>query len=106
MTFVTARGAPPDVVGGIDGRVIGIETKGGCIDTRHPGQRSRLRRRLREAVGQLMATPRSGARVIAAPRHSETEAFAHRMVERRRLAGIEIAPVDEGAGVALRGQDQ
>lgn len=91
-----------DVVGVVDGRTIEVEAKGGVVNTSHPGQRSKLRRRLCEAVGQLMATPRGEARHIAAvPRHPETEALSHRMAARCREAGVEIALVSADGTVDL-----
>jgi hypothetical protein len=49
-----------DVVATLGGAEVEIETKGGCINTRHPGQLSRLRKGLHEAIGQLMGSPRTG----------------------------------------------
>lgn len=91
-----------DVVGIVDGRTIEVEAKGGIVNTLHPGQRSKLRRHLCEAVGQLMATPRVEARHIAAvPRHPETEALSRRMAARCLEAGIEIALVAADGMVEL-----
>jgi len=91
-----------DVVTTIDGVDIEIEAKGGCINTRHPGQLSKLRKGLHEAVGQLMSSPRKDCRLIAAvPRHSETERLAERLNARCALASIEIVLVDRDGNVGL-----
>lgn len=91
-----------DVVGTLHGVTVEIETKGGCINTRHPGQRSRLRKGLHEAVGQLLGSPRDAVRLIAAvPRHPETERAAERLLPRCGLVGIEIALVDGEGSVEL-----
>ena len=92
---VYSRPGRGDVVGAVDGESIEIEAKGGIVNTRHPGQTSRLRKHLYEAVGQLLDTRGDAARLIAAvPRHPVTEAQAARMAPRCRAAGIEIALVD------------
>ncbi len=82
-----------DVVARIDGRDVEVETKGGCINSKHAGQVSKLRRGLQEAVGQLMSSPRDeGARLIAAvPSHPETEKVSQRLLERCNIVGIDIA---------------
>lgn len=92
--IVNPRSGVGDVVGVVDGRSIVIECKGGTINSTHPGQLSRLRRGLCEAVGLLMARPFDGAREIAAvPWTPETERLAARMVSRCSRAGIELALV-------------
>ena len=91
-----------DVVTRLDGVEIEIETKGGCINTRHPGQLSRLRKGLHEAVGQLLSSPRNNRRFIAVvPFHKETERWASRLAERCSLVGIEIALVTGSGDVHL-----
>jgi hypothetical protein len=91
-----------DVVATLNGVEVEIEAKGGCINTRHPGQLSRLRKGLHEAVGQLMASPRAQVRLIAAvPRHPETERLSQRLLPRCTRAGIEIALVNEHGEVGL-----
>jgi hypothetical protein len=91
-----------DVVATLDGTEVEIEAKGGCINTRHPGQLSRLRKGLHEAVGQLMASPRGAVRLIAAvASHPETERLAQRLLPRCSRAGIEIALVNEDGTVDL-----
>ncbi len=83
-----------DVVAEIDGKRILIEAKGGCINTRHPGQLSILRKRLYEAVGMLLDDRIRANRLIAAvPHHFETERIARRIAKRCRGSGIEVALV-------------
>lgn len=83
-----------DVVCEIDGQRIEVEAKGGCINTRHSGQLSRLRKHLHEAVGQLMASDAQHDRLIAAvPDHVETRQIADRLIRRCQKVGIEIALV-------------
>ena len=91
-----------DVVCTLHGIEVEIEAKGGCINTRHPGQLSRLRRGLHEAVGQLLGSPRNDVRLIAAvPRHPETERTARRLLPRCAHVGIEIALVAGDGSVEL-----
>lgn len=82
-----------DVVAEVDGRVISAECKGGIINTRHPGQVSRLYKGLCETVGLLMATPAQGRQVAVAPLTEGTLRLAERLAPRCALAGIEIALV-------------
>ena len=91
-----------DVVADIAGRSILAECKGGIINTKHPGQLSRLRKGLCEAVGQCLASPvMDGVQQFAvAPRTLLTEQLARRMVQRVNEADIEIALVD-GRGNVL-----
>lgn len=71
------------------------ECKGGVLNTKHPGQVSRLRRGLCEAVGLLMASPSSGKREVAVvPDTAATRALAMRLKPRCAVAGIEVALVD------------
>ena len=100
---VHSRPGLGDVIGCLDGVQIEIEAKGGCINSKHPGRLSRLRKGLHEAVGQLMGSPRLDIRLIAAvPFHSETEKLAVRLATRCRLAQIEIALIrDDGTVVMI-----
>ncbi len=76
------------------GQVISAECKGGIINTRHPGQVSRLYKGLCETVGMLMATPAQGRRQVAVvPMTEGTIRLAERLAPRCALAGIEIALV-------------
>ena len=82
-----------DVVAEAGGRIISAECKGGIINTRHPGQVSRLYKGLCETVGLLMATPAQGRQVAVAPLTEGTLRLAERLAPRCALAGIEIALV-------------
>lgn len=91
-----------DIVAEVNGVQIEVEAKGGCVNSRHPGQVSRLRKGLHEAVGQLMASPRLETLLIAAvPYHLETAKLASRLAMRCKSASIEIALVHEDGTVAL-----
>ena len=82
-----------DVVAEVGEHVILAECKGGIINSRHPGQVSRLYRGLCEAVGLLMATPSQGRQVAVVPLTESTLRLAERLAPRCALAGIEIALV-------------
>ncbi|MET4218888.1 hypothetical protein ABIB00_004109 [Bradyrhizobium sp. LB14.3] len=82
-----------DVVADVGDQVISAECKGGIINTRHPGQVSRLYRSLCETVGMLMATPSQGRQVAVVPLTDGTLRLAERLAARCALAGIEIALV-------------
>ena len=82
-----------DVVAEVGNHVISAECKGGIINTRHPGQVSRLYRGLCETVGLLMATPAQGRQVAVVPLTESTLRLAERLAPRCALAGIEIALV-------------
>ena len=80
-----------DVVARVGDHIISAECKGGIINTRHPGQVSRLYRGLCETVGMLMATPAQGRQVAVVPLTDSTLRLAERLSPRCDLAGIEIA---------------
>lgn len=82
-----------DVVAEVGNHIISAECKGGIINTRHPGQVSRLYRGLCETVGLLMATPSQGRQVAVVPLTDGTLRLAERLAPRCALAGIEIALV-------------
>ncbi|NOW44756.1 hypothetical protein FHW96_000902 [Novosphingobium sp. SG751A] len=82
-----------DVVAEVGNHVILAECKGGIINTRHPGQVSRLYRGLCETVGLLMATPSQGRQIAVVPLTEGTLRLAERLAPRCALAGIEIALV-------------
>jgi hypothetical protein len=82
-----------DVVAEVGNQVISAECKGGIINTRHPGQVSRLYRGLCETVGLLMATPSQGRQIAVVPLTESTLRLAERLAPRCALAGIEIALV-------------
>jgi hypothetical protein len=90
-----------DVAADIEGRSFVAECKGGIINSRHPGQLSRLRKGLCEAVGLLLSKETEAERreFAVVPRTPTTEKLAQRMAGRVAKAGIEIALVDELGGV-------
>lgn len=77
-----------------DGTIV-AECKGGIVNTRHPGQVSRLRKGLCEAVGLLMATSQAGRQVAVVPYTETTLRLAQKMAPRAKNAGIEIALMNE-----------
>jgi hypothetical protein len=85
-----------DVVAEGEGSSIVAECKGGIINTKHPGQLSRLRQGLCETVGLSLASPQVKGRqqFAVVPRTKVTESLARRMAERTQAAGIKIALVD------------
>ena len=88
-----------DIVAELNDHVVTAECKGGIINTRHPGQVSRLRRGLCEAVGLLMATEAQGRQVAVVPFTDSTLRLAERLAPRCALAGIEIALVGSRGAV-------
>jgi hypothetical protein len=90
---ITPRSGLGDVVADIGDHVISAECKGGIINTRHPGQASRLYKGLCETVGMLMATPSHGRQVAVVPLTKSTRRLAERLAPRCALAGIEISLV-------------
>lgn len=82
-----------DVVAEVGNHIISAECKGGIINTRHPGQVSRLYRGLCETVGLLMATLSQGRQIAVVPLTDGTLRLAERLAPRCALAGIEIALV-------------
>ncbi|MCY4488800.1 MAG: hypothetical protein OXF11_17025 [Deltaproteobacteria bacterium] len=95
VRFVSGQG---DVLAELGGQRVVVEAKGGIINTRHSGQKSRLRKHLYEAVGMLLDGPDPADRLIAAvPLHPDTIKVANKMSGRCRDVGIEIVLVS-GAG--------
>ena len=90
---INPRSGLGDVVTEIGEQVISAECKGGIINTRHPGQVSRLYKGLCETVGMLLATPSQGRQVAVVPLTDTTMRLALRLAPRCALAGIEIALV-------------
>jgi len=90
-----------DVVADHGALSVGAECKGGIVNTRHPGQASRLRRGLCEAVGLLLAKKlEPGQRQLAVvPRTMVTESLAGRLAIRAGKAGISIALVSADGSV-------
>jgi hypothetical protein len=82
-----------DVVVEPGNAVISAECKGGIINTRHPGQVSRLYKGLCETVGLLMATPSPGRQVAVVPYTEATFRLATRLAPRCARASIELALV-------------
>lgn len=97
ITLVPGLG---DVEANLGGQKIVAECKGGIINTRHPGQVSRLRCGLCEATGLLMTKPLNKERqIVVVPTTKTTQELAQRMIPRARAAGIEIALVTENGQV-------
>jgi hypothetical protein len=92
VTSIPGKG---DVVALTTDGVILAECKGGIVNTRHPGQVSRLRKGLCEAVGLLTAIPQAGRQVAVVPYAETTLRLAQRMAPRAKGAGIEIALINE-----------
>lgn len=90
---ISLRPGEGDVTAEVDGVRVFAECKGGIINTKHPGQVSRLSKGLRETIGQLMATPPGGLQVAVVPDTPTTRRLAERLAARCRLAGIGIALV-------------
>lgn len=90
-----------DVVAVLSGVHVIAECKGGIINTRHPGQISRLRKHLCEAVGQLMGREHlSDERHVAVVPHTPLAlSIAAKMAKRAARAGIELALVEAGGEV-------
>jgi len=94
VIVVNPKSGVGDVVADIGGVTLSAECKGGIINTRHPGQVSRLYKGLCETVGMLMANPSSGRQVAVVPFTESTLRLATRLSPRCALAGIELALVD------------
>jgi hypothetical protein len=79
-----------------DGLTWIAECKGGIINTRHPGQVSKLRKGLCEAVGLSLARPieETTRQFAVVPHTRATEELARRMAARAFAGGIRIALVD------------
>ena len=90
---VNPKSGVGDVVAEAGNEIISAECKGGIINTRHPGQVSRLYKGLCETVGMLMATPSLGRQVAVVPLTDGTRRLAERLAPRCAMAGIEIALV-------------
>ena len=89
--YVSLKPGLGDVVASTDNYTIVAECKGGIINTKHPGQKSRLRKGLCETVGLLMARPLADEiQYAVVPKTPDTERLGQKMQERCRLAGIEV----------------
>ena len=91
--IVNPKSGLSDVIAEVGTLTISAECKGGIINTRHPGQVSRLYKGLCETVGLLMATPSLGRQVAVVPHTESTFRLATRLAPRCALAGIELALV-------------
>lgn len=99
LTCSPGRG---DVTGKVRNRLFVAECKGGVINTAHPGQTSRLRQGLCEAVGLLMTRPCKGERHFAVvPNTATTRKLAERMLPRLAAAQIEVALVQRDGEIEL-----
>lgn len=92
---ISMRSGVGDVVAALGGRNVVAECKGGIVNTQHPGQRSRLRKGLCEAVGQLIGRERENRErhIAVVPDTAITRILAKRMAPRAARAGIELALV-------------
>ncbi len=93
VIVVNPKSGLGDVVAQADDVLIVAECKGGAINTRHPGQVSRLAKGLHETVGQLLSKPLLGRQVAVVPLTDRTRAIAQQLAPRCAEAGIEIALV-------------
>ena len=100
---ITPTSGIGDVIVDIDEHKIIAECKGGIVNTRHPGQISKLRRGLCEAVGLLMANSSVGRQVAVVPYTEVTLRLAHKMLPRISKAGIEIALIKRDGTVVELG---
>ncbi len=99
--LVSLKPGQGDVVGQLNSSKIVAECKGGIINTKHAGQKSKLRRGLCEAVGLLMSRENTGERQYAVvPLTDVTQRLADQMRPRCRKAGIEIALIREDGMLA------
>jgi hypothetical protein len=94
--LVSLKPGQGDVVGLLNGTRIIAECKGGIINTKHPGQKSRLRRGLCQAIGLLMSRNNEEEKHYAVvPLTEDTQRLASQMRARCRKAGIEIVLIRE-----------
>ena len=96
------RSGAGDVVGEVKGDLVFVEAKGGCINSRNPGQLSKLRKHLYEAVGSLLGSPENARLIAAVPEHRETRRLAERMAARCHDTGIQVALVSADGAVRLQ----
>lgn len=99
--LVNPKSGLGDVIADIGGASFLAECKGGIINTKHPGQVSRLRKGLAETIGQLMVVPLlAGQRQFAVvPCTTATQTLGKRLGGRAQAAGIEIVLVDRDGTV-------
>ena len=92
--YVSLRSGLGDVVAEADDYKILAECKGGIINSKHAGQKSRLRRGLCEAVGLLMSRPLGSEQFAVVPTTADAEALAIKLHERYKMAGIGVCLID------------
>lgn len=98
--YVSLKPGLGDVVASINGIKIVAECKGGIINSKHAGQKSRLRRGLCEAVGLLMSRSSVNEQHFAVvPRTPDTETLSSRMSDRCGAGGIGICLVGADGSV-------
>lgn len=96
-----------DVVAETEDYRIVAECKGGVINSRHAGQRSRLRKGLCEAVGLLMSRDgRNEQHFAVVPKTDDADVLATRMFERCGRVGIGICLVEPNGDVAEVGRSR
>lgn len=101
IVYVSLKPGLGDVVAETNAYRIVAECKGGIINSKHAGQKSRLRRGLCEAVGLLMSRPPGQEKQFAVvPKTVDTSTLAQRMRNRCHLAGIGICLVGEDGVVS------
>ena len=99
--LVSSRPGMGDVLAKMECYTIVAECKGGIINTKHKGQKSRLRRGLCEAVGLLMSREATEERHYAVvPLTDDTQRLAEQMRPRCTKAGIEIVLIREDGTLA------
>jgi hypothetical protein len=93
--IINPKSGQGDVVAKTGNQIVSAECKGGIINTRHPGQVSRLDKGLCEAVGRLMATkpPVPDRQVAVVPYTATTFELAKRLASRCARVGIKLALV-------------
>jgi len=98
--LVSLKPGEGDVVAELGSGLLVAECKGGVINTRHSGQKSRLRSGLCEIVGLLMSRKNEGEKQVAVvPQTNDTERLADRMRKRCEKAGIEIVLLRENGAI-------
>ena len=99
--LVSSRPGMGDVLAKMERHTIVAECKGGIINSKHAGQKSRLRRGLCEAVGLLMSRESTEERHYAVvPLTDDTQRLAERMRSRCTKAGVEIVLIREDGTLA------
>jgi hypothetical protein len=101
MILVNPASGRMDVLADHGALSVGAECKGGIINTKHPGQNSRLRKGLCEAVGLLLSKELNPdqRQFAVVPRTTVTETLAARLAARGAKAGISIALVSADGNV-------